>query len=218
VKARLWDLPTRLFHWTLVLLVGLSWWSAEEEKLQLHLWLGYTVVFLIVFRILWGFLGSSTARFSSFAVGPRSVVQYLRAGFRWPIAGHAPLGALSVVALLVLLVVLVGSGLIASDEDGLFAGSLSHLVSISTSEAATELHEEVFDILLVFIGLHVAAILFYRLVLGRRLVGPMITGRADLPRGMEPMRPATPIVAIFCVIVALAATAWIYLGAPPLGT
>jgi hypothetical protein len=82
----------------------------------------------------------------------------------------------------------------------------------------TELHEEIFDWLLVLIGLHVAAILLYRLVLGRNLVGPMITGRADLPRGMEPMRPATPLVAIVCTLIALAVTAWIILGAPPLGS
>jgi cytochrome b len=218
VKQRVWDLPTRLFHWALVLLVGLSWWTAETGRDSLHLWLGYGVLFLLAFRILWGFLGSSTARFSAFIRGPRAVAEYIRNRFRWPLAGHAPLGALSVLALLAILIAQVGTGLFASDEDGFFSGPLAYVVTIGTSESMTELHEEIFDWLLVLIGLHVAAILLYRLALGRNLVGPMITGRADLPRGMEPMRPATPLVAIVCTLIALAVTAWIILGAPPLGS
>ncbi|HWI76897.1 MAG TPA: cytochrome b/b6 domain-containing protein [Sphingomicrobium sp.] len=216
MKQRVWDLPTRLFHWSLVLLIGLSWWTAETDQDDLHLWLGYGVLFLLVFRVLWGFLGSSTARFSAFVRGPRAVVEYVRNRFRWPLAGHAPLGALSVLALLALLIVQVGTGLFAMDEDGLFGGPLAYLVGIGTSDTLTELHEELFDWLLILIGLHIAAILLYRLALGRNLLGPMISGKADLPRGMEPMRPATPLVAIVCVLVALAATAWVMLGAPPL--
>jgi cytochrome b len=218
VKQRVWDLPTRLFHWALVLLVALSWWTAETGQNNLHLWFGYGVLFLLFFRILWGFLGSSTARFSTFVRGPRAVVEYVRNRFRWPLAGHAPLGALSVLALLALLLVQVGTGLFAMDEDGLFGGSLAYLVSVGTSDMLTELHEELFDWLLVLIGLHVAAILLYRLALGRNLLGPMITGKADLPRGMEPMRPATPLVAAVCTLAALAATVWIVFGAPPLGS
>jgi cytochrome b len=218
VKQRVWDLPTRLFHWSLVLFVGLSWWTAETGRDTLHLWFGYGVLFLLFFRILWGFLGSSTARFSAFVRGPGAVVEYVRNRFRWPLAGHAPLGALSVIALLVLLLIQVGTGLIAMDEDGLFAGPLAYAVSVGMSDTMTELHEELFDWLLILIGLHIAAILMYRLALGRNLLGPMISGKADLPRGMEPMRPATPLVAIVCVLLALAATAWIVFGAPPLGS
>ena len=218
MKQRVWDLPTRLFHWALVVLIGLAWWTAETGRNSLHLWLGYGVLFLLLFRILWGFLGSSTSRFSAFVRGPRAVAEYIRNRFRWPLAGHAPLGALSVIALLALLLVEVGTGLFAADEDGFFSGPLAYLVSIGASDRITGWHEELFDWLLILIGLHVAAILLYRLALGRNLVGPMITGKADLPRGMEPMRPATPIVAIFCTLVAVAATAWIILGAPPLGS
>lgn len=218
MKQRVWDLPTRLFHWALVVLVGLSWWTAETGRDSLHLWFGYGVLFLLFFRILWGFVGSSTARFSAFVRGPRSVAEYIRNQFRWPLAGHAPLGALSVLALLALLLAQVGTGLFAMDEDGLFGGPLAYLVSVGATDRITELHEELFDWLLVLIGLHVAAILLYRIALGRNLLGPMITGKADLPRGMEPMRPATPLVAILCVILAAAATAWILFGAPPLGS
>jgi cytochrome b len=213
-----WDLPTRLFHWTLVVLVGLSWWSAENDQQDLHLYLGYGVLSLLLFRIGWGVGGSSTARFSSFVRGPGAVVRYVRNRFHWPLAGHAPLGALSVLALLAMLFVMVGTGLFAADEDGLFSGPLAYLVSVGVSDTLTELHEELFDVLLVLIGLHVAAILLYRLALGRNLLGPMITGKAALERGVEPMRPGKWWVALVCVVAAIAITRWIIGGAPPFGS
>jgi len=217
-KQRVWDLPTRLFHWTLVVLVGLSWWSAENDQQDLHLYLGYGVLSLLLFRIGWGLAGSSTARFSSFVRGPGAVVRYVRDRFHWPLAGHAPLGALSVLALLAMLFVIVGTGLFAADEDGLFSGPLAYLVSVGVSDTMTGLHEELFDVLLVLIGLHVAAILLYRLALGRNLLGPMITGKAELEPGVEPMRPGKWWVALICVVAAIAITRWIIGGAPPLGT
>jgi cytochrome b len=213
-----WDLPTRLFHWTLVVLVGLSWWSAENDQQDLHLYLGYGVLSLLLFRIGWGVGGSSTARFSSFVRGPGAVVRYVRNRFHWPLAGHAPLGALSVLALLAMLFVMVGTGLFAADEDGLFSGPLAYLVSVGVSDTLTELHEELFDVLLVLVGLHVAAILLYRLALGRNLLGPMITGKAALERGVEPMRPGKWWVALVCVVAAIAITRWIIGGAPPFGS
>jgi cytochrome b len=213
-----WDLPTRLFHWTLVVLVGLSWWSAENDQQDLHLYLGYGVLSLLLFRIGWGVAGSSTARFSSFVRGPGAVVRYVRDRFHWPLVGHAPLGALSVLALLAMLFVIVGTGLFAADEDGLFSGPLAYLVSVGVSDTMTGLHEELFDVLLVLIGLHVAAILLYRLALGRNLLGPMITGKAELEPGVEPMRPGKWWVALICVVAAIAITRWIIGGAPPLGT
>jgi len=218
MKQRVWDLPVRLFHWTLVVLVALAWWSAEEHKDDLHLYLGYGVLSLLLFRILWGFFGSSTARFSAFVRGPAAVIRYVRDRFHWPTAGHAPLGALSVIALIVLLLVIVGTGLIALDEDGFFGGPLASLVSISTSDTARELHEDLFNVLLALIGLHVAAILLYRLALGRNLLGPMITGKAELAPGVEPMRPGKWWVALLCAVIAIAITRWIIGGAPPFGT
>ena len=217
-RQRVWDLPTRLFHWTLVVLVGLSWWSAENDQQDLHLYLGYGVLSLLLFRVGWGFFGSSTARFSAFVRGPAAVVRYVRDRFHWPLAGHAPLGALSVVALLAMLFVMVGTGLFAADEDGLFSGPLAYLVNSSLADTLTELHEQLFDILLVLIGLHVAAILLYRLALRRNLLGPMITGKAELAPGVEPMRPGKWWVALICVIAAIAITRWIIAGAPPFGS
>ena len=218
MKQRVWDLPTRLFHWTLVIVVALSWWTAENDQQDLHLYLGYGALSLLLFRVGWGLFGSSTARFSSFVTGPASVARYVRDRFHWPVAGHAPLGALSVLALLAMLFIVVGTGLFASDEDGLFSGPLAYLVSISTADLATELHEQLFNVLLVLIGLHVAAILLYRLALGKNLLGPMITGKADLAPGVEPMRPGKWWLALIWLIVAIAIARWIIGGAPPFGT
>jgi cytochrome b len=214
-RVAVWDLPTRLFHWTLVALIALSWWTAEEHLYDLHLWLGSAVLALLLFRLLWGLFGSSTARFAGFVRGPRQVLAYLRG--EWRGIGHSPLGALSVIALLGLIAAETALGLFASDEDGLVMGFLVHLVSPEVSEVATELHEDLFDLLLVLIGLHIAAILFYRLVRGQKLVGPMITGRAELDPGTAPMRPGKGWVALLCLLAAIAVTRWIIAGAPPFG-
>lgn len=213
-KIAIWDFPTRLFHWTLVALIAFSWWTAEEHYDDLHLYSGYAVLSLLLFRILWGFVGSSTARFANFVGGPKAVAGYLRGSWRG--IGHNPLGALSVIALIGLVALQVGLGLIASDEDGLMQGPLAHLVSMDTSEAAVELHEELFDVLLVFIALHVAAVLFYALR-GKNLIGPMFSGRGKAEPGVEPMRPGKGWLAILCLLAAIGITRWIIAGAPPFG-
>lgn len=218
VKKRVWDRPTRLFHWAVACLFCLSWGSAEYHFDTIHLWSGLSILFLLVFRIGWGLAGGSTARFSTFVQGPASVFRYVRARFRWHQPGHAPLGAYSVVALLLILVAQVSTGLISLDEDGIFGGPLAHLVSDSTSQWARHLHSALFNILLALIGLHIAAILLYRLALGRNLVGPMITGKAALEPGVEPLRPAKSWAAPLCLFIAASLTAWIAAGAPPLGS
>jgi len=212
MKVPIWDRPTRLFHWALAGLVGFSWWTAETHRDDLHIWSGMAVLTLLIFRILWGFVGASTARFRNFVRGPRAVFGYLRGDWRG--IGHNPLGAISVIALLGLLIVQVGLGLISSDEDGLVEGPLAPLVSYATSDWAADLHEDLFNVLLVLIGLHIAAILFYRLR-GKRLIGPMVTGRGAAEPGMEPMRRGKTWIAILCLLIALGITRWIIAGAPP---
>jgi cytochrome b len=212
MKVPIWDLPTRLFHWALAGLVGFSWWTAETHRDDLHIWSGMAVLTLLIFRILWGFVGASTARFRNFVRGPRAVFGYLRG--EWRGIGHNPLGAISVIALLGLLIVQVGLGLISSDEDGLVEGPLAPLVSYATSDWAADLHEDLFNVLLVLIGLHIAAILFYRLR-GKRLIGPMVTGRGAAEPGMEPMRRGKAWVALLCLLIAIGITRWIIAGAPP---
>ena len=218
VMVAVWDLPTRLFHWVLVGLIGFSWWSAENDELDLHIYSGYAILTLLLFRILWGLFGSSTARFRNFLRGPAAVLAYLRDTRGWRAVGHTPIGALSVVALLGLIALQVATGLFNSDDDGLNEGPLAPLVSFEAAETAHEVHEIVFNVLLAFIALHIAAVLFYRLVMGKKLVGPMISGKAALDPDVEPMRPARGWLAIVCLVAALAVTRWIIAGAPPLGT
>src|SRR4030095_2671657 len=95
LKQRVWDLPTRLFHWVLVGLIGFSWWSGKNDEVDLHIWSGIAILTLLIFRMLWGFFGSSTARFSSFVRGPKAVLTYVRDMKGWLPIGHTPLGALS---------------------------------------------------------------------------------------------------------------------------
>ena len=216
MKVPVWDLPTRLFHWLLVALVGFSWWSAENDELDLHIWSGLAILSLLVFRLLWGLVGSSTARFVNFVRGPRTIIAYVRDLKGWRPIGHSPLGALSVLALLGALAAQVGLGLFAVDNDGLSEGPLAYLVSADASEEAADLHEDLFEVIKILVGLHIAAILFYRLALGKKLVGPMITGKAAA-EGAEPMRPGKWWAALLCLAAALAFTRWIVAGAPPLG-
>lgn len=210
-----WDLPTRLFHWLLAGLIAFSWWSVTYHHSDWHIWSGIAILTLLLFRLMWGVVGSSTARFAYFVRGPRAVRDYL--GGKWRGIGHTPLGALSVVALLAAVAVQVSLGLVAQDEDGIVAGPLAVLVSSDTSDTARGIHEIVFYVLLSLIALHVAAILFYRLARGKKLTGSMIHGRAELDPGATPMRPAKYWVALICLAIAIAISRWVVAGAPPFG-
>lgn len=217
MKAEIWDLPTRLFHWLLAALIGFSWWSVENSYVDWHIWSGIAILTLLLFRLLWGVFGSSTARFANFVRGPRTVRSFLRDANSWRAPGHTPLGALSVLALLLVTAAQVGLGLIASDEDRLNQGPLAALVSSAASDTARQIHGVLFYILLALIALHVAAIVYYRLVRGKKLVMPMITGRSELDPGVAPMRPGKAWVAVLCVLVSVAIARWVVAGAPPLG-
>lgn len=209
-----WDLPIRLFHWLLAALIAFSWWSVHHDHTDWHIWSGCAVLTLLVFRLLWGFVGGSTARWSTFVRGPRAVANYLRG--EWSGIGHNPLGGLSVLVLLGAVAIQVGLGLVAQDEDGIYAGPLYRLVSSDMSDKARDVHEQWFNVIVGLIVLHVAAIIFYQ-IRGKRLTMPMITGRAALDPVSEPMRPAKWWVALICLVAALAVTRWVVAGAPPLG-
>lgn len=206
--APVWDLPVRLFHWSVVALVALSWWSAEESFDRVHFWSGYALLFLLIFRILWGIAGGSTARFSNFVRGPAAVAAYLRHG-RQERAGHSPIGALSVVAMLIALLVQVSSGLIQLDDEDFVEGPLAGLVGYDTAVLAHEVHESSFDILLGLIALHLLALGHYHFIRGRSLVPPMITGRGALPEGASAMEPAPKGRFFACVVAALVLAAGI---------
>ena len=209
-----WDLPVRLVHWLLAALIPFSWWSVKNHHTDWHIWSGCAILTLRIFRLLWGFVGSSTARFSTFVRGPRHVVGYLQG--RWSGVGHTPLGALSVIAMFLAVAIQVGLGLISEDEDGLYTGPLYRLVSTDTSDTARDVHELWFNVILGLIVLHVASILIFRLR-GRHLTKPMITGRANLDPEAQPMQPGKWWAALACLAVAFGITRWVIAGAPPFG-
>ena len=184
----LWDLPLRVFHWSLVVSVTAAITTGElgGAWMPWHGRAGLLIVGLLVFRLVWGVLGSATSRFTSFAPSPGRLVAYLRG--RWRGIGHNPLGALSVFALLGLLFAQVATGLFGNDDIA-FAGPLNHLVADSSGSRLTGWHRLLADGLFVLIALHLAAIAFHVLVKRHRLIRPMITGRLDVESGLAPPRP-----------------------------
>jgi cytochrome b len=208
VRVSVWDVPTRITHWLMVLLFAVSWWTGKGGRLEWHRWSGYALLGLLAFRIFWAFFGSSTARFAQFLRGPREVVAYLKG--RWTLApGHNPLGALSVLAMLLLLLAQVGFGLFAVDVDGIESGPLSRFVSFETGRVCAEWHEHVFDALLWIIGLHVVAVLYYVFVKKENLVGAMFSGRrAYAEQPAEPVRFAS-VARFIAGAVTAAAITWI---------
>lgn len=206
-----WDLPVRLVHWLLAVLIAFSWWSVHHHHTDWHIWSGCAVLTLLIFRFLWGFVGSSTARFGSFVRGPQAIRSYLNG--TWVGIGHNPLGALSVLALFIAVAVQVALGLIAQDQDGIYMGPLAQLVSSDTSDKARNIHSLWFNVILGLIALHLVAIAYYR-IRGRPLILRMITGRARIEAGLPRMRPGKWWVAFICLAVALGLTKWVIAGAP----
>jgi cytochrome b len=215
-EQRVWDLPVRLTHWLLAALIAFSWWSVKYDHTDWHIWSGIAILTLLLFRLMWGFVGSSTARFANFVRGPRQVLRYLHGDWRG--IGHSPLGALSILALYLVTAIQVGLGLLNEDDDGLYAGPLASFLSPDTTDKIRDFHELNFYILLGLIGLHVAAILYYRLVRGKKLTRPMITGRAAIDPAAEPMRSGKWWVALMCLALAFAIARWVVAGAPPFGS
>lgn len=187
-----WDLPTRLIHALFVVCIAVSWWTAEQRLMDWHRYSGYTMLGLLVFRLYWGIAGSSTARFRRFVSGPRAVLDHLRQSReqRARVVGHTPLGSWSVVVLLLAMIVQVTLGLFATDVDGIESGPLSHLVSFDAGRAFADAHDLSFDVLMVLIGLHVAAILFYLLYDRNDLVSAMLSGRKRVAGEPSAMQPA----------------------------
>jgi cytochrome b len=214
LKQPIWDLPVRLFHWTLTALIAFSWWSAENDHLDWHLYSGLGILSLLIFRILWGFFGSSTARFAHFVRGPGGVRAYLKDPSSWRFAGHTPLGALSVLALMGAIGAQALMGLFSSEDDGLFEGPLARLISFDQSESVSDIHKTFFNVILGLVLLHVAAIAFYRWK-GKRLLGAMIGGKGELPKGAEPMKGGQWWVAVLCLLAGIAITRWIASGFAP---
>ena len=189
-KVRVWDLPTRLFHWALVACVaGLAVTAYSDTGLDWHARLGYSVLALLLFRLVWGFIGGRWSRFASFLYSPSSVVAYLR-GRSHPdhLVGHNPLGAGSVLAMLAFLLAQVGTGLVSDDESS-FQGPLNRFVSSSKALAATWYHKQVGQwVLLGLVLLHVVAVLYYVLKKRQALVGAMVGGDKQVAAPVQSSR------------------------------
>jgi cytochrome b len=207
-RVRVWDVPVRATHWLMVLAVGGAWWTAESGRMDWHAYCGYALLALVSFRLWWGFFGSSTARFSQFVRGPRQIASYLRG--RWPhVPGHNPLGALSVLALLLLLFTQVVLGLFTVDVDGIESGPLSTYVSFDAGRLAAEWHDRVFDALLWLIGLHVAAVLYYVLVKKENLIGAMLSGKRAYDSDQPAVRSGSRLLFVVGVALAGLLTWWV---------
>jgi cytochrome b len=212
VKVRIWDLPTRVFHWLLVLCVVGLVVSGQigGSAMQWHFRLGYGVLALLLFRLVWGFVGGRWSRFVVFVRSPGVVLRYLR-GQATPDmeAGHNPLGALSVLGLLAVGLVQVGTGLFSDDE--IFnSGPLAHLVSADWVSLASWVHTEVNKVvLLALVLLHVAAIVYYRVAKRRDLVRPMLTGDKELTSALEPARDTSGSrLFALCLFAAILSGVW----------
>lgn len=183
-RVRVWDLPTRLFHWALLLCIVGSLVSVKigGDAIAWHFRFGFAILTLVAFRVIWGFIGSRYARFASFPPNPFAALRYL-GGRGEPTPGHNPLGAFSVYALLAALAFQAGSGLFANDSI-MWDGPLKRLISSDTSDLITTLHRLNRFVLLGLIGLHLGAILFYSRIKKETLVAPMVAGDREYPAGV----------------------------------
>jgi cytochrome b len=203
-KIRVWDLPTRLFHWSLVLcFIGLVvTGEVGGEALVWHFRLGYTVLTLLGFRMVWGVIGGHWSRFSTFVAGPATILQYVK-GQAAPerSVGHNPLGALSVLGLLFFSLAQVTAGLFSDDEIA-SSGPLAKMVSGDWVSLATGYHTKVGKVvLIVLVLLHVGAIVFYRVKKRENLVSAMVHGDKEVPQVVKPSRDDIPARALAALVV-----------------
>jgi cytochrome b len=208
VRVLVWDLPTRLFHWLLLLCVIISFVTGNigGNAMRYHMLSGYVILALLIFRLVWGFAGSRTSRFAAFVKGPASVLSYIAAILKKdePLAlGHNPLGGWSIVAMLADLFVQVGTGLFASD-DILTQGPLYGWVARDTANFLTGVHLANRYVLVALIAIHIFAVMFYLFVKHENLIRPMITGIKDWHTAAEPAAGRSLPAAIVFGLAAIA--------------
>ena len=216
-RRLVWDLPVRLFHWLLVLSMIASYVTAKIgfDTMPAHRYLGYWTIVLLVFRILWGFVGPRHARFSSFLRGPSGIWRYARAlgaGTMIESAGHNPLGGLSVILLLGLVGFQAATGLFATD-DVVWTGPYNAAVSSDWASRLTKWHHVNFNIILAAIALHLMAIAFYFLVKKQNLVGAMVHGKKYVPVH-DAITKSEVVKAIIVLVIAVGLVYWLLAVAP----
>jgi cytochrome b len=195
-RVRVWDVPVRVFHWTLVILMAVSYFSgrAGGSWMTLHFLSGYAILTLLLFRIVWGFIGSTTARFSDFVKGPSAAFRHIAemVGTDRPReAGHNPLGGAMVVVLIFAVLAQVVAGLFAADTDmGTVNGPLTRFLSDPWVDKLTAFHKYWINVLLVLVALHVLAAIVYLVWKRQNLIGAMIHGSKPLDDVVPPGQPA----------------------------
>ncbi len=206
---RVWDMPTRIFHWALVVLVVAAFVTIKigGNAVIWHARIGQLVVALIAFRIIWGFIGSTYARFFNFVRGPGAILDYLRG--RWHGAGHNPLGALSVLGLLALIGFQAVSGLFTTDDIA-FQAPLYRAVSKATAATITDWHRLAEWFIYALVTLHVLSVIFYAVVKKKDLVRPMFTGNMAVPANApdESARGGGTVALVIAILLS-AAVWWI---------
>lgn len=229
-RRLVWDLPLRLFHWLLVLSIAASWYTAENSEeyltigenvygyIQIHFWLGYWALGLIVFRILWGLFGPRHARFASFLAGPRKLVAYARTVFQrdsTPSVGHNPLGGWMVVLMILMVGAQAVTGLFLIDNTEIWPAPYHPSVSAETAGSLGRFHHVNFDVLLWVIGVHVAAIVFYIAWKRQNLVGPMVTGHKTVLSEQEAISGSQWLKALILILISAGAVYVVLKNAPP---
>jgi cytochrome b len=213
--VRVWDLPVRLFHWLLVVLVTFSFVTGYigGNALPWHMRSGYCILALVLFRVVWGVVGSRTARFSDFIRAPSHVIGYARSlvkGASMFHAGHNPLGGLMVLLMLVLLLVQATTGLFVDDDAGTRA-ALADKASDAIVSLFTRIHRINTNVILVCIALHVCAALFYLFVRRDNLIRPMFTGTKLAPDDHVAPALTGPLPALLVLALSAAFVAWLIL-------
>jgi cytochrome b len=208
---KVWDLPIRLFHWAIVVLIFVAWGTQEYDHMNWHVWTGYTILTLLVFRVVWGFVGSDTARFVRFLRSPVAALRHLATLRRREPdreIGHNAAGGWMVLVMLALIGVQAGTGLFSND-DGDTEGPLMHLVSKEQSDWLSHIHYLNFKAIEAMIVLHVLAIVTYAVLKRQNLVRPMVTGKKLMPVGAVAPRFVRPVWAVVTLAVAIGVVAWV---------
>jgi cytochrome b len=211
-KTRVWDLPTRIFHWALaacvfcLLITGFR----GGDAMPWHYRFGYCVLTLLMFRLVWGVVGGKWSRFASFVYAPSSILRYMKGqGDALHSVGHNPLGAFSVFAMLALLLVQVSTGLISDDEISA-AGPLTKFVSNATVSLASSYHVTIGKVLVIVLVItHLAAIVFYLYKKRENLIKPMLHGDKLLPE-TTPASADTAATRTLALAILLACAAAVY--------
>jgi cytochrome b len=205
-KVKVWDLPVRVFHWLLVLLLVFQYVTFKATYMNWHIYGGYAILALLLFRIAWGFIGSTHARFSDFLYGPGAIFGYIKSLPRrqaMKFAGHNPLGGYSVLLMLLAILLQAVTGLFSND-DVMTEGPLTQWIAKETSDWISTIHRYNFYVILALVAAHVGAVLFYLFYKAENLVKAMFTGHKMLPTAHSGTRIAGTGLALVVLAIVVA--------------